>query len=406
MPERKHYLAAIVVLGATIYLSLYPFQWRSDLATSGPLIDYLKTWRTQPDSRGDFIANIVFYLPCGYSLFGCFHERVPPWWRLIIVALLGTALSVVMELSQFYIADRVDDIRDTYANTIGTLLGGGAAMILRTKRQEAWLGIFKRDLFASLLLAAFVTARLYPYVPVIDMHKYWHAVRPLLSFVLPSPDELFLRTVAWAAIYYILHVALDAQRARAAFCAVIALVFAGQILVVDQELRIGEVLGAMLALAIGVPLLRWLSRPALLLAPLFAVAVVIERLQPFQFAAATHSFGWVPFLSVVASTTEHGMVSMLEKSYLYGTLIWLLTQAGLSCPRATAVVALLLLLCSGAELYLPDRSAEITDAALALLLGGLMFVLRSSLSDRSPLALSVRRDTPRPARISADREDG
>lgn len=194
-----------------------------------PLIDYLKTWHTRPDSRGDFIANIVFYLPCRYSLFGCFRERVPPVWRLIVVVLLGTALSVAMELSQFYVAERVDDVRDTYANAIGTLLGGVAAMTLRSIRHEARRGLFKRDLFASLLLAAFVTARLYPYVPVIDMHKYWHAVHPLLSFTLPSPDELFLRTVAWAAIYYILSVMFDAQRACAAFCAVIALVFVGQL---------------------------------------------------------------------------------------------------------------------------------------------------------------------------------
>lgn len=390
MPERKHYLAAAAVVGATIYLSLYPFQWRPEPAASGVLIDYLKTWRTWPDSRGDFIANVVFYLPCGYSLFGCFHERVPPWRRLIVVALLGTALSVAMELSQFYIAERVDDIRDTYANLTGTLLGGIAAMTLRSRRQDAWLGVFKRELFASLLLAAFVAARLYPYVPVIDMHKYWHAVRPLLSFTLPSPDELFLRTVAWAAIYYLVRIVFGAQRALPAFCGVIALIVAGEILIVDQELRIGEMLGAALALAIGVPLLRSLSRPALLLAPLFAVAVVIERLQPFQFAAATHSFGWVPFLSVIASTTEHGMVSMLEKSYLYGTLIWLLTRAGLSGRLATAGVAVLLMLCSVAEIYLPDRSAEITDAALALLLGGLMSLLSSQ---RPPVAANLASGT-------------
>lgn len=116
------------------------------------------------------------------------------------------------------------------------------------------------------------------------------------------------------------------------------------------------------------------------------MAVVIERLQPFRFAGSTHRFGWVPFLSVIASTTEHGMVSMLEKSYLCGTLIWLLTRAGLSGRRATVSVALLLILCSIAEIYLPDRSAEITDAALALLLGGLMGLLASQ---RPPAAANL-----------------
>jgi peptidoglycan/LPS O-acetylase OafA/YrhL len=85
------------------------------------------------------------------------------------------------------------------------------------------------------------------------------------------------------------------------------------------------------------------------------------------------------------------MLSMIEKSFLYGTFIWLLFEAVLPRWCATVGVASLLLLCAFAELYLPGRSAEITDPVLALLLGGAMFLLagpraetRSASSPRSP----------------------
>jgi len=35
--------------------------------------------------------------------------------------------------------------------------------------------------FARLLLLAWVGWRLYPYVPTIDLHKYWHSVKPLFT---------------------------------------------------------------------------------------------------------------------------------------------------------------------------------------------------------------------------------
>ena len=374
-PSFRRYIAAAAVIAAIIYLSLYPFQWRTDLSPPGALVSFLKPWRSWPESRGDFIANTVFYMPCGYFVITCFTSRMPALLRLLATVLLGMALSVTLELSQFYIAHRFSDIRDTYANSIGTLLGAAAALLFGAVERLPPFANVRRHPFPTLLVAAFVSARLYPYVPVIDLHKYLRAIRPLFALAIPSGDEVFLRTACWMAVYFTLEYVFGRRWVVPLFIAMAALVFGGQIVIDNAEVRVGELLGAIFALPLSFALIRVLGRPAPLFALIFTAAVVIERLQPFEFSPISHGFGWLPFAALVHGSNEHSLVTISEKSFLYGTLIWLWVEAGLPGLFATSGVGLSLLLCSFAEMYIPTRVAETTDAVLALLLGGFMVFL-------------------------------
>src|SRR6202012_1046172 len=85
-----------------------------------------------------------------------------------------------------------------------------------------------------------------------------------------------------------------------------------------------------------------------------------------------HGFEWVPFLALLRAPIDVGLPAMIEKFFLYGGLIWLLMRAGLRLWRATVAVALLLLFSSFVEMYMPGRSAGITDALLAPLIGTLL----------------------------------
>jgi VanZ family protein len=69
-------------------------------------------------------------------------------------------------------------------------------------------------------------------------------------------------------------------------------------------------------------------------------------------------------------------MSFLEKAFLYGALIWLLDKSGLRTGMSTILVAIMLFAASWAETYLPDRSAEITDALMALLIGVIIAVVK------------------------------
>jgi hypothetical protein len=72
---------------------------------------------------------------------------------------------------------------------------------------------------------------------------------------------------------------------------------------------------------------------------------------------------------------EVNVLSMFEKVFTYGSLLWLLTRSGLSLGVATTVTAITVFALRYAQVYLPGRSAEITDFAMVLVLGLVMKLL-------------------------------
>ena len=99
---------------------------------------------------------------------------------------------------------------------------------------------------------------------------------------------------------------------------------------------------------------------------MFSLTIVAQRLEPFQFMAHPVPFGWIPFRSFMYGSIEVDVLSFLEKFFLYGGLIWLLMQTGIRSATAAGTVAVVLFGTSIAETYLPHRSAEVTDAVMAL----------------------------------------
>jgi VanZ family protein len=143
------------------------------------------------------------------------------------------------------------------------------------------------------------------------------------------------------------------------------------VLIVDTTLSAAEIAGAAVALCLWPIMLAMPShRRAAALFVLFGAAVVVERLQPFQFQAPGRDFGWVPFRSLMAGSIAVDVMSFFEKSFLYGSLLYLFTQAGGRPRTAVMIVGGVLFATSWAETYLPGRSAEITDLIMALLLAG------------------------------------
>ena len=74
MPNRNYVLGTLVVLASIVYVSLYPFHWRVQHLIDGPLHQFALSWDRRPESHGDFIANVLLYLPWGFFCarsFGC-----------------------------------------------------------------------------------------------------------------------------------------------------------------------------------------------------------------------------------------------------------------------------------------------------------------------------------------------
>ena len=167
-------------------------------------------------------------------------------------------------------------------------------------------------------------------------------------------------------------------------------------LIVDNTLKLDDLLSAAGAWLLWTVLLRRLPGRFGVLASLFAIMITIERLEPFQFETLPRAFGWIPFASFVHGSTGVDIQAFCQKFYEYGGLIWLLNRAGVRLIVSTVLTATLLFATSFAECWVPGRSAEITDAIMALVIGGVFAALR----EREPI-VARSRDASRsePARM-------
>ena len=365
-------LLAIVVAGIVLG-SLYPFDFRVPAHGDGPVATLLAGWARRP-GRGDLFANILLYMPFGLCALLAMRRPAGIAPRLVLEILAGGALSVAMELSQYFDADRVTTATDVYANLLGTAIGALAGRLFRVDSRRLPLDRLRANPVPTLLLMTWATDRLYPYEPTVDLHKYWQTLKPLLS---PSLDgwDLYRHTVIWLTLFQLVATLAGERRGRLLAPLFAFAMLAAKVLILDATLSAAEVAGAFLAAGLW-PLIagqRW--RPGLL-AALLAAYVIAARLQPFTFLPAARDFGWVPFASLLAGSPGVDALSLLEKVFLYGSLLFLLAEAGLRPGRSALLVAAGLFFTSWIETWLPGRSAETTDAVLALLLAAAFALLR------------------------------
>jgi VanZ like protein len=125
--NRSIYAALTLGLGAVItWLELYPFHFRVPASGLGALHTLLKSW-ADPPPPGDFIRNIVAYIPLGFC--GTMALGYPSLWSgwVLVVALGCAVCSVSFELTQYFIPGRYTSAMDVYADTLGALIGSAAA---------------------------------------------------------------------------------------------------------------------------------------------------------------------------------------------------------------------------------------------------------------------------------------
>ena len=368
---------AIVLLLATIvilYGSLYPFEYYDPNYSEGPLAYLMSTWQDW-DSRSDLLPNILLYLPFGFFATCALPRRLPGAVRALITTLAGAALSGCIEMAQFHDLGRVSSMGDVYANGIGAGIGAVAAALLGASLRWPLVRELAANPSAALLLTMFFGYRLYPYVPMIDLHKYWQAAQAMLTTPDLPPGQFSRYLVTWLFIAAIVHVLYGPRRFLLLFPLLCSAEFAGKVLIKDNTLRLDDLLSAGITWLLWIVLLRRLPGKFSVLAVVFASMIAAERLEPFQFEAVPRAFGWIPFASFMQGSISVNIQAFCQKFYEYGGLIWLLNRAGVGLSIGTLLTAALLLITSVAECWLPGRSAEITDAIMALALGVAFAVL-------------------------------
>ena len=368
--NRNAYTAlTLIIVGGLAYLELYPFVFRVPPDDSGAVRKLFESW-VEPPSRGDFIANILAYMPLGFCATRAFNFPRSLLGRLPLIILVGSGLSLGFELAQYFVDGRVTSIADVCANTLGVVFGAASAAIwAKNTNLVLRVGIFAKPV-PLILLGAWTAYRTYPYVPTTDLHKFWEAIKPLVLTPTPPPYDLWRHTTIWLVLFALVEAVLGRRRSIGSALLLVGFLTGARISIIGQALSIAELAGAGTALFLwALALLIAVRLRASVLALMLGAYIIVERLQPFLFQGSPKAFGWLPFRSFMTGSLEIDLMAFLEKSFLYGSLLFLLTETGFRLRTVSIVLALLLFATSWAETYLPGRSAEITDAMMVMLIG-------------------------------------
>ena len=367
LTDRNIRVATALFMAMIAYGSLYPFAFHAVPDGIGPIRTLISRWN-KPPGQGDFISNILLYMPLGFSA-SISTGRRASLAQMGMAILLGAGLSLSMEISQYWDMGRDTEATDFYANTIGTALGAFAGWFLGQDFQWPLRREISANKVPTLLLMAWLGYRLYPYVPTISMHKYTGALKAI--FLRPDLDAygVFRQTAIWLAIRAMLERIGGAGLGGKLFWRFAAFIFLSTVLIISTWISLSQIVGLILAGIIWSTLAPWPGAPGLAAATAMTLYLPVFRLAPFNFADEPNAYGWVPFFSFMQGSIDNDVQAFFEKSFLYGGAIWLLVDAGMALRPATGLVSGLLLASSFADIYVPGRSAELTDAVLALTFG-------------------------------------
>ncbi len=361
-------LAFVVII---VYGSLYPFRFYHNPDPAGPFRALLSTWHA-PAERSDLLANFILYFPLGF--FAVRSSRWRSLYAFIVVVAAGLALSMGSELLQFYEALRFSQLSDVYANTVGTIFGALAGIAARDTNIPG-IALFRRRDFVIFLILCWLGYRLFPYVPVVDLHKYWAAIKPIVNSPTIEMSALYRHVVTWLALSMLLEALLPENVTRLAVCLLFVLVVCLRLMIIDVVFSLPELIGAVIGIMLWILLLWRMPARASIIAGLFVGLIVLQALEPFQFAALARPFGWIPFRSFLNGSEEAGIPSLFEKSFNYGCLVWLIARSGFSWSAATGAGAALVFVVRLVQVYIPGRSAEITDVIILLMVASIMKVM-------------------------------
>jgi len=367
------------------YGSIYPFAFRvvtMDLAAWGA---FLATWDDH-SGRGDLLANIALFVPFGYLGMLALAPRGSGVGRglgaFVLVLVSGMALAVGLQVAQIYLAGRDPALKDAVWNGVGLLAGAVPALIPGLHPRAGGSAGRWRSV-PALLLAAWVAYRLFPFVPSLDVQNAKNSLKPLLL----SPVQLGVQSIlhdlaAWLAVACIWWRMAPRRRygEQWLFLAVPAIFFL-EVLIVSNGVSASNLVGAVLALFVWFALLRHLPGRTGIVALLLAAFVVQAGLFPFQILDAPRAFHWVPFYGFLGGSMFHNTLVLLEKMFLFGSLIWLIRETGVSARLAVGAVVILVAGVEVAQMWIGGHTPEITDPLLVVLIAWSLSAIESGRSD-------------------------
>lgn len=365
-----------------VYGSFYPWHFQRVVLPANPLwiLTHSRPVAFDLYTYRDAAINLALYVPCGMFGFLSLSESRSRAARWAEVFLGAAALSACIEMVQLFIPGRVCSMFDLTCNVAGASMGILLAAtcplpIHRALRETEAVGAFRWS-GAMVLLYVWAGYLLFPFFPALSRSALYPK---LMAFLSPGNWALrdFLESLGgWLAVAALLE-SLAGRKRAARLLPFALLLIPAKLVIVHRSMSGSELAGALTGIGCWM-CFRRLWQPRLAAGVLALAALVASGLAPFQFTLGRpQSFTWVPFLPMLQAPWESAFIVLLRKTFLYGSAIWLLHSDGRGWWMTSLIVAIPLALVEALQVFLPGRTPELTDPALALLVGiGLMLLER------------------------------
>lgn len=364
---RLHKRLLAVMVALVVYGSLFPFDYQAHQASWADVWQLLRPGNVRY-SRSDLIGNILLFVPLGLLLVSPLLRS-----RVCLALLAGVLLALGVQYLQFWFPQRDPSGVDALLNVVGMLLGWGLGHLAVPWLQRSVATKLPRPhfaLLASALMLLWLADRWFPVVPTLDIQNVRNGLKPLLDWSDVDRLDVLRHLVGWLVFLRLARYSLLQRLGTVSWAALCVLIVVVEPLFLNNAVGPDNLVGLIIALLLA-PLLR--SGPVSLALVTCALVglIVASALEPFRFAWVG-GFQWVPFAGSLTGDPLTALPVLLEKLYWYGSLVFFARYLGLSHASTAIWVGLLLLTVELVQLWLPERTPEITDPLLALLLTGLM----------------------------------
>jgi VanZ like family. len=125
--NRSFFIVTLVYSMFVVYGSLVPLEFNNlSVDTAISQFKGIRYLQLGPDSRADWVANIVLYIPLAFFASATFGGVRYPLIRAllaVVVLIFCIALAIAVEFTQLFYPPRTVSLNDLMAESLGTVIG-------------------------------------------------------------------------------------------------------------------------------------------------------------------------------------------------------------------------------------------------------------------------------------------